>query len=204
MNNTGNRTEDEIKAYCYNVVDMYQSSNASNTYTIPAIVQPLTPSTNISTAPLTDNTVLVWQVKNVVGQHDSIYNVWNRPQLYSSIYLNTLQDGPVPVPAPPALSTCSFLFNLPDSADGKDPDNGDCSSLLGEPCVKDIQSSVQELSQSIASSATISLEQACNSLGQSLFTLPKSCPQGTSSDKSSLINMQGEHPQRHQSHNLLD
>lgn len=194
MNDASNATESEIKAYCHNVVDLYQSSNASNTYTIPAVIQPLTSSANTSTAPLTSNTTQVWQVKNVVVQHDSVYNVGEWPQLQSSIYLDPLSDGPMALPIPPALSACSFMFILPASDDGKAPDNGDCSSLLSKACVNDIQSSVQELSQSIASSPSMSLEQACNSLEQSLFTLPKSCAKGTTSDKFGLFQSQGEHP----------
>lgn len=187
-------TESQIKDYCYNVVDLYQSSNASNSYDIPAVIQPLTSSANTSTAPLTSNTTQIWQLKNVVGQSGGFYNVGDGSQLQSSIYLDPLSDGPMALPIPPALSTCNFLFNLPASHGGKAPNNGDCSSLLSKACVNDIQSSVQELSKSIASSPSMSLEQACNSLGQSLFTLPKSCPKGTTSEKFSLLQSQGELP----------
>ena len=194
-NSTGNATESEIKAYCYDVVDLYQSSNASNTYTIPAVVQPLTSSANTSTAPLISNTTQVWQVRTVVGQlADSFFNVGEGPQLQTSIYLDPKSDAPMALPIPPALSTCKFIFGLPSSDDGKAPDDGDCSSLISKACVDDIQSNVRELSQSIASSATMSLYQACNSIGQSLFTLPKSCPQGTKSDRFSLFESQGKHP----------
>jgi hypothetical protein len=194
MDNTSSATDSLTKAYCNNVVNLYQSPNASNTYTIPAVVQPFASSANTSTAPLTSNTTQVWQVKNILGQSENFYSGQKGPQLHSSIYLDTSSDGPMALPVPPLLSTCNFLFTMPTSADGKALDNGDCSSLLSKACVNDIQSTVHELSQSIASSATMSLQQACDSLSQSINTLPESCPKPAASGTFNLIQSQGKHP----------
>lgn len=193
-NGTTNATDPNVLGYCYDVVDLYQNQNASNTYLIPAITQPLNSSTNSSTASLTNNSTQNWEVRNILGQAPYFYN-GNRPlQWESTIYLDPLEDGPTALPIPPTLATCKFIFTLPTSFDGKAPENGDCSSLLSQHCVDDIQSSARALSQSIAATTTMTLEKACDSLGQRLSTLPKSCPKRTGSDSFHILEWGGKHP----------
>lgn len=187
--NTSNLDEPSNDAFCSNAVDLYANSNTIKTYTIPAVVQPINDSADPSTAAFTSDSNQVWQVKSIIGNSPGSNDTNTESLLQTSIYLDTKNDGPLPIPQ--ALSTCNLIFNMPTGDGGKASSDGDCSSLVGKACVDDIQTHIRDLSLSIASSPNMTLEQACNSLSQSLFNLPKSCPKGTSDGKLSLFDGQG-------------
>ena len=170
-----NITNDPL--YCGSVDssgDMYRSPNSSNSYPVPAVTQSLSPSTHESMAPFGTSQNETWQIINAIGENRT------GVELERAIFLDVSSHGPSPATIPPALSGCFFTFRLPSSDNGKSSPNGDCSSLIGQGCVNDIQKNVQALSQSLAVSTQMDIGQACNSIFQSLLTLPKSCPNGGS------------------------
>lgn len=168
---------------CYDIIDTYQRPNASSSESIPAVVQPLSSSPNTSADPLTSNTAQTWQIISAIGQTTDPYPGIHSPQLDSIIFLDTSSSsGPNSSPIPSVLAACSIVFTLPASDLGKASGDNDCTNLISEPCAAEIQSSVKALSESIAQSPSMDLTKACNSLGQSLDTLPNSCPKASSGD----------------------
>lgn len=187
--NASNLDESSNHTFCSNAVDLYANSNTVKTYTIPAVVQPFNDSADPFTAAFTSNSNQVWQVKSIIGNSPVSNDTNSEPLLQTSIYLDTQNGGPLPIPQ--ALSTCNLIFNMPTDNGGKTSNDGDCSSLVGKACIDDIQTHIRDLSLSIASSPNMTLEQACSSLSQGLFNLPKSCPKGASEGKLSLFDGQG-------------
>ena len=180
--------------YINNIGNIYRSPNASQSYQLPAVVQPLGSGSNISTAPISTSPTFKWQLTNTLGlEHEPHLQ---EPQLERTFFLDTTSNGNNTNAVPSVLAGCSVVFRLPASDNGKASANGDCSNLITQSCVDDIKSSVKALSQSIAASHSMPFEQACSSISSSLFTLPKSCPNSKTgtADNFSVSESQGNYP----------
>ena len=156
-------------------VEAYNNSNASSTNLIPAVVQ------ESSGAPVSTSSELVeshgsWQIINVIRQSPSTYDESGVQVLENKIYLNVSSSATNTTAIGLILSGCSLIFSLPQDLVDRASSNGDCTSILGGPCVKDVIAQVQRSSASIASNSAIQLQDACTSIMQSLVSIPTSCP----------------------------
>lgn len=122
--------------------EIYRHPNASNSYPIPAVVQSRDPTLNVSTAPFSVSTNQTWQLITALGQNTNSVN--NESQLQSLLFLDTKSQEPVPAPVSSALSGSLLRFDF-SKDDEAAPVNGDCSSLIGQDCVNDIQDSVRTI-----------------------------------------------------------
>lgn len=157
------------------VEDLYLRPNASNSYTIPAIVQPLNqPAESLSNTILSSDTE-TWQIISALSQAtDPCNTLPNNQDLEQLLLLDTSRSQPNASAIPPALAACSFVFELPQSDIGKS-DNGTCASLIGQDCVNDIHSAAQTLAEAAALTNSASQGDACTAIGNGLTTLPASC-----------------------------
>ncbi|KAK3168641.1 hypothetical protein OEA41_005089 [Lepraria neglecta] len=162
--------------------NVYKHPNASNFYPIPAVVQePGASSEPSSSTFLVHSNEETWQIANTLSQGGGPSGNNIAELLENYLYLN-ISSGQNASILGSVLSGCSVIFNLPQTDLGQSSGNGDCTSLVGSACVDDITTQVQQLVSGFASNDAIQLQIGCESILQSLATLPNSCPKPTNKD----------------------
>lgn len=160
--------------------NVYKHPNASNFYPIPAVVQePGTSSEPSSNTFLLHSNDETWHISNILSQGGGPSGNNIAEVLEDYLYLN-ISSGQNASTLGSVLSGCSVIFDLPQTDLGQSSGNGDCTSLVGSACVDDITTQVQQLVSGFASNDAIQLQIGCESILQSLATLPNSCPKPTS------------------------
>ena len=176
-NSATNGTAASSNCVSFNV---YKHPNSSDFYPIPAVVQePGASSEPSSSMFLVHSNDETWQIANILSQGGGPSGNNIAEVLENYLYLN-ISSGQNASTLGSVLSGCSVIFNLPQTDLGQSSDNGDCTSLVGSACVDDITTQVQQLVSGFASNDAIQLQIGCESILQSLATLPNSCPKPTS------------------------
>ena len=156
--------------------DIHEHPNASNLYPIPAVVQePGTSSATPSSNFLVHSNDETWQIANILSQGVDSSGNSTAEVLNNYVYLN-MSSGQNVSTLGSVLSGCSVSFSLPQIDSSQTSNTGDCTSLVGSACVNDITRQVQQQVSSFAGDDAIRLQSRCDSILQSLATLPNSCP----------------------------
>ncbi|KAM0806223.1 hypothetical protein BDR22DRAFT_9593 [Usnea florida] len=111
-------------------LEIYRHPNASNSYSIPAVVS--TGST------ITNSTAKSWQIINSMSQIPYPFNVSDPPpqQLSQNIFLDTsstINGSSLSSPLP--FAGCSLVFS---TYTGKTSSDGSCGNVFGQSCVDEI------------------------------------------------------------------
>ena len=111
-------------------LEIYRHPNASNSYSIPAVVS--------NGSKVTNSTAKTWQIINSIGQTPNPFNVLDPQgqQLSQNIFLDTSSTmNGSSLSSPPPFAGCSFIFS---SYTGKTSSDGSCGKVFGQSCVNDI------------------------------------------------------------------
>ena len=111
-------------------LEIYRHPNASNSYSIPAVVS--TGST------ITNSTAKSWQIINSIGQIPNPFNVSDpqNQQLSQNIFLDTSSTiNGSSLSSPLSFAGCSLIFS---SYTGKTSSDGSCGKVFGQSCIDEI------------------------------------------------------------------
>ena len=150
-------------------LEIYQHPNASNSYSIPAVVS--------AGSMITNSTAKSWQIINSIGQIPNPYDVLDpqAQQLSQNVFLDTsstINGSWLSSPLP--FAGCSLAFS---SYIGKTSSDGSCGKVFGQSCLDEIIQLAQETARSIV--PAVGLEGLCDSVTHAvnnwITTYSKSC-----------------------------
>ena len=146
------------------ILNVYQYPNATNSYSIPAVIS--------AGSTITNSTTEDWQIVNSIGNVSDAYNVVD-PQaqrLSQYIYLDTsstLNHATASSPLP--LAGCSFTFGLPSSDVGKTSSDGSCDNIFSQSCLNEIMQIAQSNTAAIPPAVgSENLIDACDVVSESI------------------------------------
>ncbi len=168
--------------------DVYQHPNASNSYSIPAIVS------NEST--IMNSTTETWQITNSIGNVSDLSNVVN-PQaetLVQYVFLNTSSTiNASSLSSPLPFAGCSFTFGLPSGDPiGKTSTDGSCGKIFGQSCLNDLMQLAQDITAGIPTIASTKLIDACDTVSEALNNYITASSEACSKDGPSIEISQGK------------
>ena len=163
------------------VASVQQHPNASATYSIPAVeIQRESRSGEKDTVKFSTSTTNNWTFSNVLGESKDVYAPDNHRVIEQAMFLDvstTLQNASTAIAA--GLSGCAFFFNLSSKDLGKE-DDGSCSGVFDEKCVKDFTNLADLAAMKVSNGSLGRLENdtvACGNIAEGLRSkkLPASC-----------------------------
>ena len=153
-------------------LEIYRHPNASNSYSIPAVVQ--------TGSMVTNSTAKSWQIINTIGQTPNPFSVLDPQgqQLSQNIFLDTSSTmNGSSLPSPPPFAGCSFVFS---SYTGKNSSDGSCGKVFGQSCVNEIMVLAEEIAA--AAQPNVYLPDLCDDIASQvnafIITSKKSCNKG--------------------------
>ena len=167
-------------------LNVYQHPNASNSYSIPAIVS------NEST--IMNSTTQTWQIINSIGNLSSNVN----PQaetMAQYVFLDTSSTiNASSLSSLLPFAGCSFTFGLPsgDYIDTTSTD-GSCAKVFGQSCLNELMQLAQDTTAAIPPAiASTKLIDACDTVSETLNNYISSSSKACSKDGPSIEVSQGK------------
>ena len=144
--------------YSNSSLEVYRHPNASNSYSIPAVVQ--------TGSMVMNSTAKSWQIINSIGQTPDPSNVRDPQgqQLSQNIFLDTSSTmNGSSFPSPPPFAGCSWIFS---SYTGKNSSDGSCDKVFAQPCVDQILVLAEEIAT--AAQPNVRLPDLCNDIASEI------------------------------------
>ena len=170
---------DSLRKVGCQVGSLYQNANASATFSIPGVdIERVPEPGQKDKVTLTKSKLNNWTFNNVLGQSSDVYAIDHHLILEQAMYLDpssTLKNQSSAADA--GLSGCAFFFTLPLSDVGK-KDDGSCTTVLDEKCVKDFTSQADSASLKVSNNdfdSSLASNDTCVHIADALRDLPASC-----------------------------